>query len=332
MNDKPTLSIVIPTHKRPNLLKRCLASFVETSSFPAKLCVFDNASGDETTSVLEIMTSILPHLTYAKSGSLYEAETSVMKSIEMSVDSDYIWFFGDDDALIPGSFDYIYNSLLLSPDFVYLPFSDYYDYHKSPFSYGLDISQKIAEESEKFDCFNLITHPIMHIPRQGSFICRSDLFMDSKFPLSLFRETAFVYAGAIVALINQSKMQKVKVSSIGFPTWISEDRNPKLWASEFDTYKLKFFCFPLFYSIIAGKGLWTKKLDWQVKNILLNYEPTLSLSSNFTIPLAKRIFKDPRFSSSYQAFMVNLAKKSKQNEPISLDEMAELISPITLSH
>jgi len=305
---------------------------VETSAFPVKIHVFDNASGDETTSVLESMSSILPNLVHIKSDEFYEIDMSMMKSIEMGRDSDYVWCFGDDDALIPGSFSYLYDSLLSNPDFVYLPFFEYYDFQKPPFAYGLDVALEVREKAGNFDFLNLMTHEHMPTAPQGAFVCKPGHYIGSEYSMNVFDKTGFAFLGAAVSsLTHQLSIQGARATSLDFPIWIKESRKPKLWRDELSEHKMMFFSLPLLYSIVANSGLWTERLDWQVKKLILNGIHTAALSLDTVLPWTKRIFQDSRFSGSYKTFMVELASQLKKDSSITVDQVADLLGSMTLN-
>lgn len=61
------LAVVVPTYRRPALLRRCLSSLAEqdVGLGEFEVAVVDDGSGDETPVVLDEMTSQLPNLTWA---------------------------------------------------------------------------------------------------------------------------------------------------------------------------------------------------------------------------------------------------------------------------
>ena len=60
MSSKPTLSICIPTYRRPQILGETLTHLSEIKELDLEVVVSDNASGDETREVVESLDA--PHL------------------------------------------------------------------------------------------------------------------------------------------------------------------------------------------------------------------------------------------------------------------------------
>jgi glycosyltransferase involved in cell wall biosynthesis len=54
MNDttKPLITTIIPTYRRPKLLRRAIKSVLNQTYLHFQVCVYDNASGDETAEVV----------------------------------------------------------------------------------------------------------------------------------------------------------------------------------------------------------------------------------------------------------------------------------------
>jgi abequosyltransferase len=112
---KPFLSICIPTFNRASCLKQCLDSIVlqfEDSSVKesVEVIISDNASVDQTESVAKEFISANPGVHYFKN----EKNLGVDKNIILSVGyahGDYVWFLGDDDALLAGSLSYMLKEL-----------------------------------------------------------------------------------------------------------------------------------------------------------------------------------------------------------------------------
>ena len=55
MNDitKPLITTIIPTYQRPKLLRRAIKSVLNQTYPHFQVCVYDNASGDETEAIVQ---------------------------------------------------------------------------------------------------------------------------------------------------------------------------------------------------------------------------------------------------------------------------------------
>jgi len=49
---EPVITTIIPTYRRPNLLRRAIISVLNQTYPNFQLCIYDNASGDETPEVV----------------------------------------------------------------------------------------------------------------------------------------------------------------------------------------------------------------------------------------------------------------------------------------
>lgn len=103
----PKLSICIPTYNRGNLLKKCLES-IEISLKGhdwVEVCISDNASNDNTLSVINDFRERLPIIFLTNSKNIGLSQ-NILHVISMA-NGDYIWLVGDDDYLLPNSLDII---------------------------------------------------------------------------------------------------------------------------------------------------------------------------------------------------------------------------------
>jgi len=108
------LTVLIPTRKRPHILKETIALLVsEVTNYNLHhrveiICV-DNFSEDETSEVVNQFIKKFSFVKYQKQVVLCEsAETSLFNAIKFA-NYDYIWCFGDDDIPGIGSIAYLLN-------------------------------------------------------------------------------------------------------------------------------------------------------------------------------------------------------------------------------
>lgn len=96
----PLITTIIPTFRRPNLLRRSITS-VLNQTFPYfKLCVYDNASGDNTAEVVNEFAKHDPRINYychaTNIGSIANFNFGMMQ-----VQTPFFSFLSDDDILLP---------------------------------------------------------------------------------------------------------------------------------------------------------------------------------------------------------------------------------------
>ncbi len=97
----PLVTTIIPTYRRPGLLKRAIASSLEQTGPAHIVRVFDNASGDETGRVVEEMASKDPRLAYH----CHQENLGAYANFEFglrSVETPFFSILSDDDYLLPG--------------------------------------------------------------------------------------------------------------------------------------------------------------------------------------------------------------------------------------
>ncbi|MCR4298181.1 MAG: glycosyltransferase, partial [Gallionella sp.] len=59
---KPVITTIIPTYRRPVLLRRAILSALHQTYPHVRVCVYDNASGDETESVVDETESVVKEI------------------------------------------------------------------------------------------------------------------------------------------------------------------------------------------------------------------------------------------------------------------------------
>jgi len=102
MNDtaKPLITTIIPTYRRPKLLRRAIKSVLNQTYPHFQVCVYDNASGDETASVVAEMaiadTRVKYHCHSQNSGAVKNFTYGMER-----VETPFFSFLSDDDILLP---------------------------------------------------------------------------------------------------------------------------------------------------------------------------------------------------------------------------------------
>jgi len=61
---KPLITTIIPTYRRPQLLRRAIKSVLNQTYSNFQVCVYDNASGDETAQIVKEISQKDPRVHY----------------------------------------------------------------------------------------------------------------------------------------------------------------------------------------------------------------------------------------------------------------------------
>lgn len=97
----PLITTIIPTYRRPKLLRRAIASALEQEEALLQVCVYDNASGDETAEIVAALAAKDPRLVYhchsSNIGGLANFEFGLSR-----VNTPFFSLLSDDDYLLPG--------------------------------------------------------------------------------------------------------------------------------------------------------------------------------------------------------------------------------------
>jgi len=100
----PKICFAIPTWNRAAKLRRCVDSIAQqilSTQVDAAIYISDNCSDDETPQVTKELANQYPFVTFARRtehGGVFDNLSDVTEHAK----GDYIWWFGDDDELLPG--------------------------------------------------------------------------------------------------------------------------------------------------------------------------------------------------------------------------------------
>ncbi|HXW51022.1 MAG TPA: glycosyltransferase family 2 protein [Candidatus Acidoferrales bacterium] len=95
-----TVTTIIPTFRRPKLLQRALRSALDQTHQGVRVCVYDNASGDETASVVAAVSANDPRVSYF----CHPQTVPVAQNFQFGLDrvaTPFFSFLSDDDVLFP---------------------------------------------------------------------------------------------------------------------------------------------------------------------------------------------------------------------------------------
>lgn len=96
----PLITTIIPTFRRPDLLRRAVESVRAQRFEDFKLCIYDNASGDETEDVVREMCKLDRRIEYIKRVSNLGPGLNMVRAVS-SVETPYFSLLNDDDFLLP---------------------------------------------------------------------------------------------------------------------------------------------------------------------------------------------------------------------------------------
>lgn len=96
----PLITTVIPTYRRPRLLRRAIASVLEQAGVPLQVCVYDNASGDETAATVAGLAVSEPRLCYYCHSANIGGAANFDYGLRQ-VKTPFFSILSDDDYLLP---------------------------------------------------------------------------------------------------------------------------------------------------------------------------------------------------------------------------------------
>jgi Glycosyl transferase family 2 len=98
------ITTIIPTFRRPQLLRRAIESVLAQSFQDFRLCVYDNASGDETEAVVAAYAQRDGRVVYHKNIENIGAVNNMVRGVA-GVATEFYSLLNDDDFLLPGMFE-----------------------------------------------------------------------------------------------------------------------------------------------------------------------------------------------------------------------------------
>ena len=103
-SENGTVTAIIPTYRRPQLLARAITSVARQSFSDVRISVFDNASDDGTADTVRAMALSDPRISYF----CHERNMGALRNFEFglrSVNTPFFSFLSDDDLLLPGFYE-----------------------------------------------------------------------------------------------------------------------------------------------------------------------------------------------------------------------------------
>lgn len=109
------ITTVIPTYRRPYMLRRAILSILDQTYPHFKICVYDNASNDETASVVRALAIRDSRVHYHCHPENIGAQNNFIFGLSR-VDTPLVHLISDDDFLLPGFFAQASSALQNNPD------------------------------------------------------------------------------------------------------------------------------------------------------------------------------------------------------------------------
>ncbi|HLJ84034.1 MAG TPA: glycosyltransferase family 2 protein [Candidatus Eremiobacteraceae bacterium] len=110
-----SLSVIVPTYRRPSLLRRAVASALGQTYRDLVVIVFDNASGDETESVVAAFASRDARVRYVCRDRNVGGPANFARALD-EITTPYFAFLSDDDALFPRCYETCFRGFAAAPD------------------------------------------------------------------------------------------------------------------------------------------------------------------------------------------------------------------------
>jgi glycosyltransferase involved in cell wall biosynthesis len=116
--DSPLITTIIPTYRRPVFLKRAVKSVLRQTYPHFQVCIYDNASGDETADVVAELAKqdsrVKYHCHQENIGSLANFDYGMTRVV-----TPFFSLLSDDDVLLPGFFETALNGFEKFPDAIF---------------------------------------------------------------------------------------------------------------------------------------------------------------------------------------------------------------------
>lgn len=116
--DLPTITAIIPTYRRPRLLRRAIRSVLSQTYPHLQLHVYDNASGDETAEVVGEIARDDPRVTYHCHTENIGASANFLYGMQ-HIDTPFFAFLSDDDCFLPNFFETAMEGFAAYPDAIF---------------------------------------------------------------------------------------------------------------------------------------------------------------------------------------------------------------------
>ncbi len=115
---QPRITTIIPTYRRPGTLKRAIQSVLNQTYPYFQVCVYDDASGDETESVVREFMQRDERVKYYRHPVNVGSNANFQYGLE-SVTTPYFSFLADDDFLLPNFYETTLEGFVRHPEIAF---------------------------------------------------------------------------------------------------------------------------------------------------------------------------------------------------------------------
>ena len=113
--EKPMITTIIPTYRRPDMLRRAIKSVLNQTYRNLQVCVYDDASGDETASVVAELQKEDSRVKYFCHPKNIGGDENYVYGMG-HVDTPFFSFLADDDVLLPNFYQLAMDNFNKYPD------------------------------------------------------------------------------------------------------------------------------------------------------------------------------------------------------------------------
>jgi glycosyltransferase involved in cell wall biosynthesis len=110
----PLITAIIPTYRRPQLLRRAISSVLEQEDASLQVCIYDNASGDETADVVASLAAKDGRVIYHRHPTNIGGIANFLFGMSR-VETPFFSLLSDDDYLLPGFYRRALTGLIEAP-------------------------------------------------------------------------------------------------------------------------------------------------------------------------------------------------------------------------
>ncbi len=116
--DSPLITTIIPTYRRPKLLRRAIYSVLNQTYPHFQVCIYDNASGDETAEIVKELSQKDPRVKYHCHPENIGALANFNYGLER-VNTPFFSLLSDDDVILPNFFETALDGFEKFPDAIF---------------------------------------------------------------------------------------------------------------------------------------------------------------------------------------------------------------------
>lgn len=172
---KPILTIAIPTYNRASKLEKCIELIMkDVLGKPIEVLVSDNASSDETETLMKDIIKKYPQIMYYRNSENIGPDRNFLNCFEKA-QGEYVWLIGDDDMLLPDAVDSILEALEKSPVFLHLNTSNLVSIEPLQFVNSRMQDEGIIEYTDRNEFFLKMG---IHVTFLSALVLRTDFIRE----------------------------------------------------------------------------------------------------------------------------------------------------------